>query len=119
MSAALAGLRVLDLTRYIPGPYCTLMLGDLGADVIKVEEPPLGDATRLVPPAVGEDGAVHAALNRGKRSVVVDIRREEGSAVVRRLVATSDVLVEAFRPGVLARRGLGAEDLRRENPRLV
>jgi len=119
MSAALAGLRVLDLTRYIPGPYCTQLLGDLGADVIKVEEPPLGDATRLVPPAVGEDSAVHAALNRSKRSVVVDIRQEEGSAIVRRLAAKSDVLVEAFRPGTLARRGLGAEDLRRENPRLV
>ncbi len=119
MSAALAGLRVLDLTRYIPGPYCTMLLGDLGADVIKVEEPPVGDATRAVPPAVGEDSAVHAALNRNKRSVVVDIRREAGSAVVRRLAAKADVLVEAFRPGALARRGLGAEDLRRENPRLV
>ncbi len=119
MSAALAGLRVLDLTRYIPGPYCTMLLGDLGADVIKVEEPPLGDATRLVPPAVGEHSAVHAALNRSKRSVVVDIRQDAGSAVVRRLAARSDVLVEGFRPGALARRGLGAEDLRRENPRLV
>ena len=119
MSAALAGLRVLDLTRYIPGPYCTMLLGDLGADVIKVEEPPVGDATRVVPPAVGEDSAVHAALNRNKRSVVVDIRQEAGSAVVRRLAAKADVLVEAFRPGALTRRGLGAEDLRRENPRLV
>lgn len=119
MSAALAGLRVLDLTRYIPGPFCTMLLGDLGADVIKVEEPPVGDATRRVPPAVGEDSAVHAALNRSKRSVVVDIRQDAGSAVVRRLAAKSDVLVEGFRPGALARRGLGAEDLRRENPRLV
>src|SRR5207247_5384389 len=117
MSAALAGLRVLDLTRYIPGPYCTMLLGDLGADVIKVEEPPVGDATRVVPPAVGEDSAVHAALNRNKRSVVVDIRQEAGSAVVRRLAAKADVLVEAFRPGVRSRQGWGPGDLRGENRR--
>ena len=116
---ALAGITVLDLTRYIPGPYCTMLLGDLGADVIKVEEPPVGDATRAVPPAVGEDGAVHAALNRNKRSVVVDIRQDAGASVVRRLAARADVLVEAFRPGVLAKHGLGAEELRRLNPRLV
>jgi crotonobetainyl-CoA:carnitine CoA-transferase CaiB-like acyl-CoA transferase len=96
-----------------------MLLGDLGADVIKVEEPPVGDGTRAVPPAVGEDSAVHAALNRNKRSVVVDIRQDAGASVVRRLAARADVLVEAFRPGVLARHGLGAEELRRENPRLV
>ena len=106
-AGALAGITVLDLTRYIPGPYCTMLLGDLGADVIKVEEPPVGDGTRVVPPAVGEDSAVHAALNRNKRSVVVDIRQEAGASVVRRLAAKADVLVEAFRPGVLAKHGLG------------
>lgn len=118
-SPALAGLRVLDLTRYIPGPYCTMLLGDLGADVVKVEEPPMGDPTRFVPPAVGEDTAAHAALNRNKRSVVVDIRREEGADLVRRLAAAADVLVEAFRPGALERRGLGADALLAQNPRLV
>jgi crotonobetainyl-CoA:carnitine CoA-transferase CaiB-like acyl-CoA transferase len=96
-----------------------MLLGDLGADVVKVEEPPIGDATRAVPPAVGDDSAVHAALNRNKRSVVVDLRQEEGASVVRRLAATADVLVEAFRPGTLARRGLGADTLVRDNPRLV
>ena len=116
---ALSGITVLDLTRYIPGPYCTMLLGDLGADVVKVEEPPIGDATRAVPPAVGDDSAVHAALNRNKRSVVVDLRQEEGASVVRRLAARADVLVEAFRPGTLARRGLGADALVRDNPRLV
>lgn len=119
MIQALAGMRVLDLTRYIPGPYCTMLLGDLGADVVTVEEPPLGDPTRAVPPPVGESGAAHAALGRNKRSIAVDIRKEEGPAVVRRLAARADVLVEAFRPGALARRGLGAEALRAENPRLV
>jgi crotonobetainyl-CoA:carnitine CoA-transferase CaiB-like acyl-CoA transferase len=119
MTAALAGIRVLDLTRYIPGPYCTLLLGALGADVIKVEEPPLGDPTRAVPPAQGDDSALHAALNEGKRSIAVDLRQAGGAAVVRRLALRADVLVEAFRPGVLARRGLGAEELTAENPRLV
>jgi crotonobetainyl-CoA:carnitine CoA-transferase CaiB-like acyl-CoA transferase len=116
---ALSGVTVLDLTRYIPGPYCTMLLGDLGADVVKVEEPPVGDLTRVVPPAVGDDSAIHAALNRNKRSVVVDIRQEAGAAVVRALARKADVLVEAYRPGALARRGLGSDDLRRENPRLV
>ncbi len=120
MSAgALAGLRVLDLTRYIPGPYATLMLGDLGADVIKIEEGPVGDPTRALPPAVGGDGALHAALNRNKRSVRVDWRGDAGAQVVRRLAARADVLVESFRPGVLQRRGLGPDALRAENPRLV
>jgi crotonobetainyl-CoA:carnitine CoA-transferase CaiB-like acyl-CoA transferase len=96
-----------------------MLLGDLGADVVKVEEPPHGDPTRFVPPAVGDDSAVHAALNRNKRSVAVDLRSEPGAAVVRRLAARADVLVEAFRPGVLARRGLGADALLAENPRLV
>jgi crotonobetainyl-CoA:carnitine CoA-transferase CaiB-like acyl-CoA transferase len=115
---ALGGVRVLDLTRYIPGPYCTQMLGDLGADVVKVE-PPSGDPTRAVPPRVGAESAVHAALNRGKRSIVVNLRAPEGPAVVRRLALRADVLVETFRPGLLARRGLGERELRGANPRLV
>lgn len=115
----LRGYRVLDLTRYIPGPYCTLLLADLGADVVKVEEPGVGDPTRVVPPAVGDTGVVYAALNRNKRSIVVDIRQEQGAAVVRRLAADSDVFVEGYRPGVLARRGLGSDRLLAENPRLV
>ena len=119
MSAgALDGLRVLDLTRYIPGPYATMMLADLGADVVKVE-PKDGDPTRFLPPVVGEESAAHAALNRGKRSVAVDLRTDEGAGVVRRLAERADVLVEAFRPGVLARRGLGAPALLEANPRLV
>ncbi len=115
----LGGLRVLDLTRHIPGPFCTLILADLGADVVKVEAPPFGDPARAVPPAAGDDSAAHAALNRGKRSIVVDFRTEDGASVVRRLAAGADVLVEGFRPGVLTRRGLGPETLMAENPRLV
>jgi crotonobetainyl-CoA:carnitine CoA-transferase CaiB-like acyl-CoA transferase len=119
VTGALAGVRVLDLTRYIPGPYATLVLGDMGADVIKVEDGPVGDPTRVTPPAVGGDAALHAALNRNKRSVLLDWRSEPGAAVVRRLAARADVLVESYRPGVLARRGLGADALMAENPRLV
>jgi alpha-methylacyl-CoA racemase len=118
-AGALDGVRVLDLTRYIPGPYGTMLLGDLGADVIKIEEPGLGDPTRGLPPAVGADSAVHAALNRNKRSIALDLRSAAGAAVVRRLAGSADVLVEAFRPGVMDRRGLGADALRAENPRLV
>jgi crotonobetainyl-CoA:carnitine CoA-transferase CaiB-like acyl-CoA transferase len=110
---------VLDLTRYIPGPFCTMILGDLGADVVKVEEPPIGDPTRAVPPPVGDTSAVYAALNRNKRSIVVDLRKPDGLAVLGALAAKADVLVEAFRPGVLERRGLGAERLLEANPRLV
>jgi len=119
MTAALGGIRVVDLTRYIPGPYCTMLLGDLGANVIKVEEPPYGDPVRAVPPAVDGESAIHAALNRNKRSIVVDIRQDDGAAVVRRLAATADVFIEAFRPGALERRGLGPARLRGDNPRLV
>jgi crotonobetainyl-CoA:carnitine CoA-transferase CaiB-like acyl-CoA transferase len=121
VSEALRGLRVLDLTRYIPGPYATMLLADLGADVVKIEEPPFGDATRAVPPPVpqGGDTAVHAALNRGKRSVQLDLRQPEGVDAVKRLAAGADVFVEAFRPGALERRGLGAVALRAANPRLV
>jgi alpha-methylacyl-CoA racemase len=118
-AGALDGLRVVDLTRYIPGPYCTMLLADLGADVVKLEEPPVGDPTRLLPAGAGEESAAHAALNRNKRSLLVDLRSEKGAQVARRLAAGADVLVEGFRPGVLARRGLGAEALCAENPRLV
>jgi crotonobetainyl-CoA:carnitine CoA-transferase CaiB-like acyl-CoA transferase len=96
-----------------------MLLGDLGAEVVKVEEPPRGDPTRAATPTVGGESAVHAALNRNKRSVAVDIRHAEGAGIVRRLAARADVLIEAFRPGALSGRGLGAEVLCQENPRLV
>jgi len=112
-------VRVVDLTRYIPGPYCTMLLGSLGADVIKVEEPPFGDATRAVPPAIEGESVTFAVLNRNKRSIVVDLRQDEGVEIVRQLAATADVFVEGFRPGTLERRGLGAAELRARHPRLV
>ena len=115
----LEGLRVLDLTRLLPGGYCTLLLADLGADVIKVEEPGRGDYIRSTPPLVGGESAAHRALNRGKRSVALNLKDEEGAALLLRLAERADVLVESFRPGVMARLGVGPEALRASNERLV
>lgn len=123
----LEGIRVLDLTRAMAGPYCAMMLGDLGADVIKVERPGRGDDSRgWGPPFVGEpygpypgESAYFIAANRNKRSITVNLKSSEGQEIVRRLAGVSDVLVENFRTGVLDRLGLGYEDLRAVNPRLV
>src|ERR1051326_3009074 len=116
----LSGLRVLDLSRVLAGPLCTQVLGDLGADVVKVERPGVGDDTRhWGPPFAGEDAAYFLSLNRNKRSVELDLATAEGAKAVRRLAAGSDVLIENFRPGSMPGFGLDLDDLRRSNPRLV
>ena len=115
----LAGIRILDLTRLLPGAYCTLVLADLGADVIKIEEPGSGDYMRWTPPMVDGQSALFDALNRGKRSVVLDLKAAGDVQRLLRLVGKSDVLVEGNRPGVMARLGLGWEVLHAQNPRLV
>ncbi len=115
----LQGLRVLDLSRLLPGPYATLVLADLGADVVKVEDPTGGDYLRWMPPMAGEQSGWFHALNRNKRSLSLDLRRPEGPATLRRLARRFDVVVESFRPGVLARLGLGYEELSREKPGIV
>jgi crotonobetainyl-CoA:carnitine CoA-transferase CaiB-like acyl-CoA transferase len=119
MSLPLKGIRVIDLAPLLPGALAAQILGDLGAEVIKVEAPGHGDWIRAVPPLVGSMGALFALLNRNKRSVTIDLRQERGVDLVLRLAATADVLIEGFRPGVLARRGLGEERLRAANPRLI
>lgn len=119
MSGALEGLRVLDLSRLLPGPFATQLLADFGADVIKVEEPGSGDYLRGFEPLVRGESAFFLNLNRNKRSIALDLRIEEGRAVFRELVETADVLVESFRPGVMARLGLDAEELLRRFPRLI
>jgi crotonobetainyl-CoA:carnitine CoA-transferase CaiB-like acyl-CoA transferase len=121
MAGAFAGLRILDLSRLLPGPYCSLLFADLGAEVIKVEEPGRGDYARATPPFWGESeiGAYFLLLNRNKKSVAIDLKAEAGKAIFRRLARTADVLLESFRPGVMDRLGLGWEALRAENPRLV
>jgi alpha-methylacyl-CoA racemase len=116
----LAGLRVLDLSRLLPGGYLTLLLADLGADVLKVEEPGKGDYLRWMPPyASTGEGAMHLALNRGKRSMTLNLKLSQGGAVLRELVREADVLVESFRPGVMTRLGVGWEVLSEDNPRLI
>ncbi len=118
-SFPLEGVRVLDLTIALAGPYCTLLLGDLGADVVKVE-PPEGDQSRgWGPPFVEGESSYFLSVNRNKRSVVLDLKSPEGLAAARRLAAESDVLVENLRPGTAARLGLGPDDLRGTDPRLV
>ncbi len=118
-SPPLAGLRVLDMTQVLSGPYCTQILADLGAEVIKLE-PPHGDlARRMQPHFIGDDSVYFVALNRNKRSLAVDLKAPEGVDLVRRLAARCDVVVENNRPGVLDRLGLNAKALRAANPRLV
>ncbi len=119
MPAPLEGIRVLDFTRYQNGPHATVMLSDMGAEIIKVELPGEGDPGRSL--GVAADGfcSYFEALNRGKRSITLDLRREEARDVVHRLVAEADVLTENFRPGFLDRLGYGYDDLRAINPRLI
>ncbi|MGH3320082.1 MAG: CaiB/BaiF CoA transferase family protein [Streptosporangiaceae bacterium] len=115
----LRGVRVVDFTTLLPGPLATLLLAEAGADVIKVERPPRGDEMRSYPPRFGSTSANFALLNRGKRSVEADLKDPAARDRVRRLIADADVLVEQFRPGVMERLGLGCEDLREANPRLI
>lgn len=115
----LQNIRVLDLSRVLAGPYCTMVLGDLGAEVIKVE-PPEGDETRgWGPPFAGGESAYYLCVNRNKRGMVVNLKTDEGRAVLRELAMRSDVLVENFRPGTLKKFGLDFETLHELNPRLV
>ena len=114
----LAGVRILDLSRIVSGPMCGRILADLGADVVKIEPPTL-DTTRMVAPASDGTSPYFAQMNAGKRNVCVDIKNAEGAQLVADLAEHADVLVENFRPGVLARQGLGPDDLLDRNPRLV
>lgn len=121
MAAALQDLRVLDLSRVLAGPFATMLLGDLGADVLKVERPGVGDDTRQWGPPWDDSGEAtyFLSVNRNKRSVAVDLSTEEGRARLRALAAQADVLVENFRPGLLDGMGLGYEELSAPNPRLI
>ena len=115
----LAGLRVIDLTLFLPGPYLTLQLADHGAEVIKVEPPGEGDPTRHLGLSDGESTVYFRLLNRGKKSVVLDLKSEQGKRELYRLTGSADVFVESFRPGVMERLGFGQAELRKRNPRLV
>ena len=115
---ALHGLRVIDVTQVMAGPFCTMLLADLGADIVKIE-PPSGDATRQMPGAIDRESPSFNAVNRGKRSVVLDLKTPKGRDALKRLARGADVLVENYRPGVLAELGLDYETLSAINPRIV
>ena len=116
----LAGVKVLDLTRVLAGPYCTMFLGDLGAEVVKIEQPDVGDDTRAWgPPFVGGESAYFLCINRNKKSVALDLKSNQAVGLLRRLAEGADVLVENFRPGTMERLGLGERELRAVNPRLI
>jgi crotonobetainyl-CoA:carnitine CoA-transferase CaiB-like acyl-CoA transferase len=119
MSLPLEGLKVLDLSRLLPGPYATLVLADLGATVDKVEDPQGGDYTRHMPPMKDETSALFLALNRNKRSLTLDLKSPQGVAALKQLARQYDVLVESFRPGVMDKLGVGFDALSKENPRLI
>lgn len=120
MPGPLAGLTVLDLTRVLSGPYCTMVLGDLGARIIKVEHPERGDDTRhWGPPFLAGESSYFLSINRNKESVAIDFREPDGRGVIERLLANVDIVVENFRPGTLAAYGLDAETLRAKHPRLI
>lgn len=119
-ASPLEGVRILDLSRILAGPLATMVLADLGADVIKVERPGSGDDSRgWGPPFVGGDAAYFLSLNRNKRSIAIDMGTDEGADIVRRLALRSDVVIENFRPGLMERFGLGLETLRKADPRLI
>jgi alpha-methylacyl-CoA racemase len=115
----LDGVRVIDVTRLLPGGYCTMLLSDMGAEVVKVEEPGLGDYMRATPPTSGGRSPVHATANRNKLSIGIDLKKAEGKEVLRRLVKRADVFVEGFRPGAMDRLGFSFADVKRLNPRIV
>lgn len=117
--AALDDVRVLDLSRLLPGPFCTLLLADLGADVVKVEDTESGDYLRWMPPLDGDYSAMFHPLNRNKRSVALNLKSAGGREAFLRLLDTSDVVLESFRPGVMDRLGLGWEVLHTRNPRVI
>jgi crotonobetainyl-CoA:carnitine CoA-transferase CaiB-like acyl-CoA transferase len=120
MDAPLAGLLVADLTQNIAGPYCTQVLGDMGAHIVKVERPERGDDARAwAPPYSGRESATFMSVNRNKRSLAVDMKAPEGRAIIERLIGRADVLVQSLRAGAVAELGLGWDDARRLNPRLV
>ena len=120
MPGPLEGIRVIDLSRIVVGPYCTMVLGDMGADVIKIEMPKIGDDTRMWgPPFVGGESAYFISLNRNKRSLALNLKTEKGKEILRDLIRQSDVLIENFRPGTLSKMGFDYDSVKHLNPRMI
>jgi crotonobetainyl-CoA:carnitine CoA-transferase CaiB-like acyl-CoA transferase len=116
---ALSGVKVLDLSRLLPGPYCTLMMADYGAEVIKIEEPGTGDYIRWRKPGIEGIGARHLTINRNKKSIELNLKTEEGKEIFKKMAANADVILESFRPGVMDRLGLGYEEISKINEGIV
>ncbi|PIX24431.1 MAG: formyl-CoA transferase [Deltaproteobacteria bacterium CG_4_8_14_3_um_filter_45_9] len=112
-------LKMLDLSRLLPGPYCSLLLADLGMEVLKIEDPELGDYMRVMGPARKKDSAYFLALNRNKKSMLLNLKTKEGKEIFFNLIATYDILLEGFRPGVMDRLGIGYQELKKTNPRVI
>ncbi|MGQ7275886.1 CaiB/BaiF CoA transferase family protein [Marinobacter sp. V034] len=119
MAGPLKGLKVLDFTTLLPGPYATMMLADMGAEVLRVESPDRLDLTRVMPPHDGGESTSHGYLNRGKRSLALDLKKPESVDAIKQLVADYDIVIEQFRPGVMERLGLSYETLKQINPSLI
>jgi crotonobetainyl-CoA:carnitine CoA-transferase CaiB-like acyl-CoA transferase len=119
MTSALAGVKVLDLSRVLAGPYCAMLLADMGAEVLKIEEPEGGDEARTWPPFAAGEASGYLSMNRNKRDMTLNLKTPEGRDILKQLVATADVLIENFRTGAMEAFGLGYEALREINPRLI
>ena len=112
-------LRMLDLSRLLPGPYCSLLLADLGMEVLKIEDPEQGDYLRAIGPVRRKDGANFLALNRNKKSMKLNLKIKEGKEIFYKLIQSYDIVLESFRPGVMNRLGVGYQELKRRNPRVI
>lgn len=120
MPGPLQGIRVIDLSRIVVGPYCSMVLGDMGADVIKIEMPEIGDDTRMWgPPFAGGESAYFISLNRNKRSITLNLKSEKGKEILRLMIAEADVLIENFRMGTLEKMGFGYEPVKKLNPKII
>ncbi|MFE8702743.1 CaiB/BaiF CoA transferase family protein [Cytobacillus sp. FJAT-54145] len=119
MNQALSGMKVIDLSQILAGPYCTMVLADMGADVIKIEKHPKGDDTRSMGPYINEESYMYMMVNRNKRGMCINLKSDEGKQVLLELIKTADVLVENFRPGVTAKLGIDYETLKGINPALI
>ncbi len=115
----LTGFKMLDLSRLLPGPYCSLLLADLGMEVLKVEDPEQGDYMRFMGPIRKRDGAYFLTLNRNKKSMILNLKAEEGKKIFYKLIETYDIVLEGFRPGVMDRLGIGYEALKQRNPKVI
>jgi len=119
MSQPLKGIKILDFSTLLPGPYATQLLADMGAEVLRVESPSRPDLLKLMPPKIGKVSAAHASLNRNKKSIAIDLKHESAPEIIHKLIADYDVIIEQFRPGVMQRLGLGYDSLRKVQAKLI